>query len=188
VAPEAQYPTEKVEFVQHVEQSSKQSKIVSIQAGTEVKENFALESIPYVDVEDRLSNIFRISPQLSEKIVDSAGRNAYSDFPSRNDILAIIAVESNFNPKAYHKGSVGLMQIEKRSHRKLISGKYLYDIDANIKAGSVILHQYFITLGNDKKAAILAYNAGIGNYLRRRFKIEYYKKYLSKLSLISKIK
>jgi hypothetical protein len=152
---------------------------------TEVINDFALESIPTLDLASKMSEEFKVPVKLSERIIKIADRNAYSDFPSRNDILAIVVIESKLNPKAVSGGSKGLMQIHKSSHMNKLKGRSLFDIEANIEIGVQILREYFLELGGNKKAAILAYNAGLGNYLRKRFKTEYYKRYLASYRTIS---
>lgn len=187
VAPEAQSLKEVSKIVQHVEQNEVIPYLVSVSADTEVSKNFALESIPITSMANTLVSIFKIPSDTSDEIVKAAERNAYSDFPSRNDILAIIAVESSFNPKAFLLGNMGLMQVRKKSHIGKLKGRSLFNIEANIEIGVIILREYFIKFGCDRKAAILSYNSGDGNYSKGRFHYEYYKKFLKALSYISKI-
>lgn len=129
---------------------------------------------------------YKTSLEFAKRIVYLAAKYAYADFPKRNDILAIIAVESSFRPKASYRGSHGLMQIEKKSHVKSLRGRNIKDPAVNIELGSQILNEYYQALGNSKKNAILAYNAGIGNFLKHRYHLDYYNKYSDKVSSISK--
>lgn len=181
VAPEAQPKV--------VQQEPKPEVVVKplmmVKADTEVTKDFALESIPSDGMVEKVSTLYQISIPLSERIVKAAEQNAYSDFPSRNDILAIIAVESSFNPKASHKGSKGLMQVHESAHKDKTKGKSLFNIEVNIAIGASILREYFLALGKNKKSAVLANNSGIGNYLRRKFKLEYYKKFRKQYDLLS---
>jgi hypothetical protein len=120
--------------------------------------------------------------------VDNATPSAQGLFPSRNSVLAVIAVESAYNPRASYKGSQGLMQINVKAHSKSLRGKSPFDIRTNIKLGVGILLGYFQLLGNNERNTLLAYNAGIGSFLKHRYKIEYYRRYLKELSYIQSIK
>lgn len=109
---------------------------------------------------------FKKPEPLIREIVNTAQKYSYEDFPKRNDILAIIAVESTFNTKAHHHGSWGLMQIEAKSHRgKYKSIEHLTEIETNIKIGSDLLREYYDILRSSRNSAITAYNVGIGNFL-----------------------
>lgn len=127
---------------------------------------------------------FKVKPQIASEVVNLADKHAYSDFPKREDILAIIAVESGFNYNARYKGCIGLMQVEAKSHKKHLAGKSLINPDTNISLGAYILNQYYNLLGKNKRAATLAFNAGIGNYQKGRFKQVYYEKYRTQLKVL----
>jgi soluble lytic murein transglycosylase-like protein len=133
-----------------------------------------------------ISSKYKTTVEFAKRVVDLATKYAHEDFPKRNDILAIIAVESSFRPKASYRGSYGLMQIERKSHTKSLRGRNIKDPAVNIELGSQILNEYYQTLGQSKKSAILAYNAGVGNFLKHRYHIDYYLKYSNKVSGISK--
>ena len=150
-----------------------------------------LETLPKVVLDDgtadRLSFRFKLPLAYAQELVSLATQNAYEDFPKKEDLLAIAAVESSYNAKARYKGSYGLMQIEKKSHLPEINGRSLYNPSVNFELGASILREYYVLLDRNKKAAILAYNWGIGNYIKRRYKIklDYYLKYLQQLRLIN---
>lgn len=108
---------------------------------------------------------FKKPVSLISKIVHTAQKYSKDDFPKTEDILAIIAVESTYNTNAHHKGSWGLMQIEAKSHRDKYHGENLTNIDTNIRVGSEVLSEYFASTGSRSKA-IMAYNVGIGGFLR----------------------
>ena len=134
-----------------------------------------------------LSNHFRQPREIVSRIVAAANRMARADFPSRNDILAIIAVESSFNPRASHSGSKGLMQIQLSSHRDKLRGKNPYDVDDNVTIGAAILEEYYTQLDKNRRAAVLAYNAGIGSYLRKRYVERYHAMFQKALSFMDSI-
>lgn len=120
---------------------------------------------------------YKKDAEYISSIVSSAEKYAYTDFPTKSDILAIIAVESGFNNVVCHRGSCGLMQIELKSHRKSGITRYNYkQVDTSIRIGSKILREYFLLSHGSKRGAFLAYNAGIGNYLRGHYRLSYYRK------------
>ena len=82
-------------------------------------------------------------------------------------ILAIIATESSFNPKAgSHAGAKGLMQVHARVHanrfKKYGGLKSVYDIEAGIEVGTQILKEYLNKTGSLKSA--LKYYVGAANH------------------------
>jgi hypothetical protein len=104
-----------------------------------------------------------------------AEKYARDDFPQRDDILAIMATESSFSPSAANGGSYGVMQILFSANYKLLKRKF--DLDEQVRVGSLILSSYFKQLKGDQKAAVLAYNAGVGGYLKFGGKKTYHEKY-----------
>lgn len=90
-------------------------------------------------------------------------------------ILAIISVESHFNPEASFKGSFGLMQVEAKSHLDNIRGRDIFDVYVNMEVGTTVYSRYYKEFGNNR-ATLLAYNAGPTNYRRGDFNEEYYTK------------
>ena len=151
-------------------------------------ENFVLEiSVTDGKLSDYIATRFKLSPKDARQMVKLANEYAHETFPKRNDILAIIAVESSYNTKASFRGCYGLMQINKKIHSKLLRKRSLFDPAVNIEIGSIILNEYFELFKRNNKAAVLSYNAGIGNYAKRRYKLEYYTKYKAELNLISKL-
>ena len=87
-------------------------------------------------------------------------------------IMAVIEVESKFNPKAVSKaGAIGLMQImpktAKAVSRELKIKKYnkdsLYNPGINIKIGTYYLKKLLLEFNNDIDLTLAAYNAGMGN-------------------------
>jgi hypothetical protein len=118
---------------------------------------------------------FKKPESLIEKIVSAAQRYSSPNFPTTEDILAIIAVESTFNTNARHNGSWGLMQIEAKSHRARYKGESLTNIDTNIRVGTEILTEYF-GITHSQSDAIMAYNVGINGFIAGRHNKAYMRK------------
>jgi len=133
----------------------------------------------------RISDKFLIPIELATTIIVLATKNAHEDFPTRNDILAVIAVESGFHPKVSYRGSHGLMQIEMKSHRDKLYGRSIFDPSTNTEIGAFVLNQLYEMLGKNKRGAFLAYNSGIGNYLKGHYREDYYRKVMKQLQFIS---
>lgn len=110
---------------------------------------------------------YRINPELSYKIVELAHKHEDEVFPKAIDILAVIAVESSFNPRAVSRlrrdPARGLMQV--RPGIWGIEPSVLNNIENQIKAGVRILQKYHRRAG-DVEGALHAYNIGITNYRR----------------------
>lgn len=150
--------------------------------------DFVLESTDKdSSVINYISERFKISLKLAEEIVKLATEYSHATFPKRNDILALIAVESSYNIMARSRGCHGLMQVEKSSHRKLIKGRNLNNPRVNIEVGSMVLHDNYETLKGNKRGSILSFNSGVGNFLKGRYKSEYYEKYKKELKLLASL-
>ncbi len=80
--------------------------------------------------------------------------------------LAVIEIESGFNPRARGRaGEVGLMQIKPRTARGLGyrgSASGLYEADVNLRWGMIYLGRARQLAGGDICGTILRYNAGHG--------------------------
>lgn len=80
-------------------------------------------------------------------------------------LRAVIAVESNFNPRAVSpKGALGLMQLMPATARAygVISP---LNAQQNIRAGAQHLRALLDRFSNNKELALAAYNAGLGAVL-----------------------
>jgi soluble lytic murein transglycosylase-like protein len=81
--------------------------------------------------------------------------------------LAVISVESNFNPNAVsNKGAIGLVQVMPESHPTKIeairrAGKKPTDIPENINMGVSILSEYRQIHNGDMHKALLRYNGSL---------------------------
>jgi hypothetical protein len=131
---------------------------------------------------------YRIKPELAETIVRLAHRHEKPDFPTAADILAVIAVESSFNPNAVSRlrkdPARGLMQV-RPGIWNVDPAKLQKDLDKQIRVGSNILHRYYQRFG-DRDAALHAYNMGPTNVRRGKLNPRYvgkvndkYQQYLS---------
>lgn len=97
-------------------------------------------------------------------------------WPDCSTVAAIILTESKGNPNARNRNSVGLMQVNAKSRADYHRLKNPME---NIQSGVDLLRQYYQLLGSEREA-IEAYNVGIGNEVRHRFRISAHK-YLRKV-------
>lgn len=140
-------------------------------------EKLTKEDVKESSLVKRISSQYKKDERYVDRIVTLADKYAYKDFPTKLDILAVMAVESAFNNTVCYHGSCGLMQIELKSHRKKgITRSNYKQLETNIRIGSEILREYFLLSKKNKKGTFLAYNAGIGNYQKGRYKTSYYSK------------
>lgn len=129
---------------------------------------------PYTEEDDlrlviNLSDSYNIEVDKAIEIVNVVKDEEDLVFPTKEDILAIIAIESNFKQYAIHKRTKakGLMQI--------LYKKSSYNILDNIRDGVWLLKEYNTWL--PKEAAIQAYNVGIGSYRKGIRATKYLNKY-----------
>jgi soluble lytic murein transglycosylase-like protein len=104
---------------------------------------------------------YKIAHSASLELVDKAIKVSREVDLDPTLILAVTAVESNFNPFAEsNKGAQGLMQVMTRVHTdkyQLFGGhEAALDPDANMRVGSLILRQY-IAKGGSLNAGLRLY-------------------------------
>lgn len=114
--------------------------------------------------------------QLAQEIVETAKQYQRDDFPKTQDILAIIAIESRFNPQAKTSSQIGLTQVDYKVWRKEVNKSDLYTIEGSIRQCVNILDLYYKQTGSSK-GAIMAYNVGITAYKNGARPVGYYNKY-----------
>lgn len=130
---------------------------------------------------------YDISPVQAKKIVQLAKKHEKADFPKAKDILAIVGIESSFNPNAQSglkkDPAVGLMQVRPGVwDLKKAEIKGPGNIDKQISIGSEILAKYYKRL-NDRDKAVHAYNVGMGNFLKGKHNPSYVAKYKDELTM-----
>lgn len=103
-----------------------------------------------------------IDVALASAIAAETHRQAQLVQRDPNLVLAIMAVESDFNPRATSSvGAVGLMQVMPHWKRVLGINGDLYDIPTNIRYGLQVLG-FYLEMYQDLELAITAYNRGPG--------------------------
>ena len=120
-------------------------------------------------------------------IINAVNADTYAGWFEPRDVLAVIAVESRFNPNAYNPEgdgrdpSRGLMQIRASTARDrgVADPETLFDPETNIRTGMAHLKwswDFLSTrLGRDPTEAewIGSYNAGVGNILNGYQNVRY---------------
>lgn len=125
-----------------------------------------------------ISTNYKVSIGQAHKVVYYATMKTNSSFPTRDDVLAIMSIESGFKTDSISKKkAIGLMQIL----YKETNG----DAD-NVESGVALLREYNYILKSEK-AAIIAYNVGISNYKKGVRNTKFYIKYLKELKKLSSI-
>lgn len=127
------------------------------------------------DLAQSIASEYRINPKLAETVVRLAYRYEKEDFPKAADILAVIAIESSFDPNAVSKlrrdPARGLMQV--RPGIWDVDPEQLQnDLDKQIRVGSSILQRYYKRFG-DRDTALHAYNMGPTNVRRGKLNHRY---------------
>lgn len=108
--------------------------------------------------------------QISDAVQSAAAK--YSLPPAL--LLAIISIESRFKEKAKGpRGATGLMQVVPAAHRGLLKNvKDLTEPDANIEAGSAILHGYLQSAGGDLSLALKNYGGSMAYAQKVNMRVE----------------
>lgn len=129
-------------------------------------------------ISEQVSERWAVDRDFAKEVVNTAAALSRRDFPKVEDVLAIVAVESGFNPKAENSGAYGLMQIQYNHHKQRIPSKGdLLDPHHNLKVGTQILREYFEGVSRNTDKAVLAYQAGIGGLLNGEGKMDYLQKF-----------
>jgi soluble lytic murein transglycosylase-like protein len=105
------------------------------------------------DLASVVARRYRISGEATQTFVETAFREARRHELDPLLVLALIAVESRFNPVAQsEQGALGLMQIIPRFHRDKLDGArdgVLLDPRRNIELGTRVLKEYIRRAGNE---------------------------------------
>ena len=108
---------------------------------------------------------YRVNEDLVQRVVNLAYKYQDPEFPKAKDILAIIGVESSFNPRSKsglkRDPALGLMQV--RPGVWNIDPEDLSSVESQIKYGVNILKHYYKKLGHAEDT-IQAYNLGITKF------------------------
>jgi len=116
---------------------------------------------------------FGVSSKLADRIVRAATEASETTKTPLTLLLAVMAVESKFNPAARNRNDVGLMQVNLRYHsqeaRDLTSADDLLKVTINIRIGARILRNYMDQEAGNFYAALRRYNGlGKANYYPER--------------------
>jgi hypothetical protein len=108
---------------------------------------------------------FGVESKLAHRIVRAAREASVATQTPLTLLLAVMAVESEFNPAARNMNDVGLMQVNLRYHpqeaRNLKSADELPKIDNNVTMGARILRRYMDEESGNVYPALRRYN-GLG--------------------------
>ena len=114
-----------------------------------------------------LSRRFLIATQAADRVVGAAYRSAREVGLDPYLLLAVIAVESRFNPIAESEmGAKGLMQIIPKYHERALEAAggeaALFEPEANIALGARILQAYVYRMGT-LEGGLQFYNGALGD-------------------------
>jgi len=109
---------------------------------------------------------YRVSYEATRSMIDMAYREARQNGLDPMLVVAVMAVESRFNPIAQSEsGAMGLMQVIPRFHPDKFSddGKNsIFDPHVNIELGAKVLKEY-IRRGGTEVAGLQLYNGSAGD-------------------------
>ena len=168
--------------------------------------NFSLD-VPHFDFHTKVDNInpialqqensdeiayvktiterYNVNDKLARQVVQLAHKYADSVFPTAQDIIAIIGIESGFDPRARseltYDPAVGLTQVRTKVWKKLIKGNNIHDIENQIRVGAEILSRYYHR-AHSRDGAVIAYNVGITAYKQGQRNWRYLRKYKRELA------
>ncbi|MHB1373022.1 MAG: lytic transglycosylase domain-containing protein [Thauera sp.] len=114
-------------------------------------------STEMVRVRDWIADTYRVSEQTIEPALAAAEIHAEELGFDPLLIVAIMAVESSFNPRAVsNMGAQGLMQVIPRYHKDKIGPNRgrnaLFDPEVNVRVGTLVLHEGLQRYGSMQRA------------------------------------
>lgn len=120
-------------------------------------------------IENEVTEVAKESLSKIVETVFSLTKN--KSFPKASDVLAIVEVESRFDPKASFNGNYGLMQINYTTHKEKVGEKkHLKEITKNLEVGISYLEE--LNKNYNIKVRSKLYNAyNVGPQAMRRGKI-----------------
>lgn len=151
-------------------------------------ENRVVQSVPPKQLSkvqkhylDTITNEYKVPKDMVREVLIHTDKYSHKVFPKREDILAVIGIESSWNPRAVSPlkkdPAVGLTQIRPNVWRKFINdASDLVDIENQIKYAAKILH-YNYRLTKSPDDAIIAYNVGYGAWLEGNYGFDYLVKF-----------
>ncbi len=116
--------------------------------------------VDFVTVADILAKRYRVSSRATVELVRTAYREANRNGVDPLLVLAVMAIESSFNPIAESDGgAVGLMQIVPRFHEDKLASREgsALDPSVNIQVGTQVLREYIRRAGTEA-AGLQLYN------------------------------
>lgn len=114
-----------------------------------------------------ISNKYRIAPSAAARVVDKAYEAAHSHGVNPVLLLAVVGVESRFNPLAGSTaGAVGLVQAMAKAHPDKVKpvleqGGSLTDVETNLDIGAQILREYLTSQHGNISMALQQYNGSL---------------------------
>lgn len=125
---------------------------------------------PVITLHDHIRIFCKRDCVEQEVLLDSVHRAATALRVDFKVLLAIIQVESAFNPRAKNGSSVGLNQVNLRYHRKRFTPGNYYDVRENVLAGAAVYKECLIKSKGNKSLALRCYNGyhlGDPNYVTK---------------------
>ncbi len=140
---------------------------------------------PQEAIVQRIVTRYNVDRDIARAVVQAAHKQERDRFPKAKDIIAIVGIESSFDPKAKSQlkqdPALGLMQIRPGVWK--MSPNELLTIEKNVEHGAAILEHYYNKLGKKRDSAVQAYNIGITAYLEGEKNSVYLKKYKREVAL-----
>lgn len=114
-----------------------------------------------------IARTYHVKLDLAQEVVNLAFEHEDDVFPKAEDILAVIGIESSFNPESVSSlrkdPARGLMQV--RPGVWNIDPENLNDVESQIEYGVNILKHYYKKTGN-REDTLHAYNLGLTKFRR----------------------
>lgn len=131
---------------------------------------------------DQITTEYKAPIELVKDVLHYVEKHSHPVFPKREDLLAIIGIESSWRPHAVSSlktdPAVGLTQIRPQAWKKWIqNAEELAHVENQIKYAAKILN-YNYRLTENKNDAIIAYNVGYGAWIEGKYTDNYLTKFI----------
>lgn len=130
-------------------------------------------NIKYRLLAGQIAETYSVAPSFAERIVRSAHDVGTKQNVDPLLLLALVGVESSFNPQARNaSGAIGLTQTIPKWHPEKVAvirqqGKSITDPEANLEMGAKILAEYTALSRGDHMRGLQRYNGALGDRKQR---------------------
>jgi len=135
-----------------------------------------VDSIQAVKARETIRKTFKVGDKESKELLSLILKETKSGgFPTAQQVLAVIEIESSFRKDAESSSSVGLMQVNAGVWK--LPRNRLKNAEVNVLQGIAVLKSYYRLNNGNLRSTILSYNVGPTAYKRGQYNSTYWSRF-----------